>query len=277
MIEYAQQSPPPGLPGRLDPQISAALGPAMSQIGMGQSFELVAEQEADVASRGLLLQEPEPQAGTVDRAGVLPAFEAMARPAPAIAPFRSTTLRWPGEIVSPLRTSISRASRVSVQSGPSAAGLLSTSRATAQCRLTLVRCPPGRGRKRSAATPPRATAARQRRTCSARTPRRWPIDRAALASKRPQHRPRPVRLGPQAERLSRSSSARPASFTINAHRRPMDRPARLLFSRTCACARSSQGLLSGSEHGCGRAHAAAGPRSCWLWPARRSRWRPIPW
>ena len=112
MIEYAQQSPPPGLPGRLDPQISAALGPAMSQIGMGQSFKLVAEQEADVASRGLLLQEPEPQAGTVDRAGVLPAFEAMARPAPAIAPFRSTTLRWPGEIVSPLRTSISRASRV---------------------------------------------------------------------------------------------------------------------------------------------------------------------
>ena len=244
MIEYAQQSPPPGLPGRLDPQISAALGPAMSQIGMGQSFKLVAEQEADVASRGLLLQEPEPQAGTVDRAGVLPAFEAMARPAPAIAPFRSTTLRWPGEIVSPLRTSISRASRVSVQSGPSAAGLLSTSRATASAASRLCGVRPGRGRERSAATPPRATAARQRRTCSARTPRRWPI--TALLSPASDHSTARARSASarKPERLSRSSSARPASFTINAHRRPMDRPARLLFSRTCACARSSQELLS---------------------------------
>ncbi len=38
MVEHAQQRPLPGLSGRLDPQISTALGPAMSQIGMGQSL-----------------------------------------------------------------------------------------------------------------------------------------------------------------------------------------------------------------------------------------------
>ena len=221
MIEYAQQSRLLACARAPRWQISAALGPAMSQIGMGQSFKLVAEQEADVASRGLLLQEPEPQTGTVDRAGVLPAFEAMARPAPAIAPFRSTTLRWPGEIVSPLRTSISRASGVQRPSGPSAAGLLSTSRATASAASRLCGVRPGRGRERSAATPPVPPPLASAAPAPPVRPGAGPI--TALLSPASDHSTARARSASarKPERLSRSSSARPASFTINAHRRPM--------------------------------------------------------
>ena len=121
----------------------------------------------------------------VDRGCVLPPFEAVPRPAPAMAPFRGTTLRWPGEIVSPLRASISRAvSSASRAAGPQPV-LLSTSRATASAASRLCGVRPGRGRARSAATPPEAAELRQRLTCSARTPRRWPI--AALLSPASDH------------------------------------------------------------------------------------------
>ena len=73
--------------------IGPAIGPGVGQVGVGQRLGLVPEQEAEIAGHGLLLQEPEPRPGAIDGRGVLPPFEAVPRPAPAVAPFRSTTLR----------------------------------------------------------------------------------------------------------------------------------------------------------------------------------------
>jgi hypothetical protein len=65
----------------------------VSQIRIGQSLGFVANQEADVASRGLLLQQPEPQAGAIDRSGVLSALEAVSRATPAIPPTFAAPLK----------------------------------------------------------------------------------------------------------------------------------------------------------------------------------------
>ena len=72
---------------RLDPEVGAPLGPEMGKIGVGQGFRFVGEQEPDVAGPGLLPQQLEPQAGTLDRLGVLAASQAVPRPAPREAPF----------------------------------------------------------------------------------------------------------------------------------------------------------------------------------------------
>jgi hypothetical protein len=226
VVERAEERAPLCPSRRLDPQVHATAGPAMGQVGVGRRFGFVPEQEADVAGRGLLLQEHEPQAGAIDRCGILPTSEAVARPAPTVAPFRSTTLRWPEEIVSPVRASISRASRAKVQGARSATGSFSTSRAAASAASRLRGVRPDRGRARNAATPARATAERQRRTCSARTPRRDPT--AALVSPASDHSTARARsASPRApERLSRSSSTRPASSTTSTHRRPIAHPIR---------------------------------------------------
>src|SRR4051794_38097941 len=124
------------------------------QVGVGQGLGLVPEQEVNVARRGLVLQQPEAQARALDRVPVLAPFERVPRPAPAVAPFRSTALRWPGEIVSPVRASISRASRARVQTGRSAMGPPSTSRATASAASRLRGVRPRRRRDRNPPTPP---------------------------------------------------------------------------------------------------------------------------
>src|SRR3954466_14035647 len=158
---------------RLDPQVRPALRPAVGEVGVGQRLGLVPEQEVDVAGRRLLLQQPQAQAGAVDGVRVLPPLEGVPRPAPAVAPFRRTTLRWPGEIVSPVRAATSAASRARAPAGPSAAPPFSSSPATASAASRWRGVRPGRGR--SASPPPRRNAARQRRTCSARTPSRAAI------------------------------------------------------------------------------------------------------
>jgi hypothetical protein len=54
---------------------------------MGERLRLVAEQQGDVAGFGLLLQQAQAQAGTVDRIGVLPTLQRVPRPAPGKAPY----------------------------------------------------------------------------------------------------------------------------------------------------------------------------------------------
>ena len=79
----------------------------MGEIGVGQGLGLVAEQNPDGAGPSLLPQQPAPQAGTLGRQRVLPAFQAVARPAPGEAPFgRSRVLSREGESVSPARRPI---------------------------------------------------------------------------------------------------------------------------------------------------------------------------
>ena len=93
MVEHAEERALLRLPRRLDPEVGAASGPAVGEIGVGQRLRLVPEQQVDVASPRLLPQEPEAQSRVVDRPRVLPALERVPRPAPAVAPFRSTALR----------------------------------------------------------------------------------------------------------------------------------------------------------------------------------------
>jgi hypothetical protein len=79
MVEHTKQRPLLRVPWRLHPPISPAPCPAMGRIGIGRSLGSIPEQAWDIASRGLLLQEPVPQADSVDRICVLPAFEAVPR------------------------------------------------------------------------------------------------------------------------------------------------------------------------------------------------------
>ena len=84
----------------------------MRQIGMGECFGLVAEQEHDVACFGLRLEQLAAQPGTVHGIGVLAAFQGVARTPPAEIPFfRSTTDSRDGEMRTPERFSISSAKR----------------------------------------------------------------------------------------------------------------------------------------------------------------------
>src|ERR1700676_4769922 len=118
-VESADHRPLLGLPRRLDPQIAAAFGPGTGEIGVGERFRLVAEQQGDIAGFGLLLQQMQAQAGAIDRVGVLPALQGVARPTPGKAPFFSTTLSRDFEYRLPVRFSISSARRARVQSGRS--------------------------------------------------------------------------------------------------------------------------------------------------------------
>src|ERR1700675_322953 len=118
-VESADHRPLLGLPRRLDPQIAAAFGPGTGEIGVGERFRLVAEQQGDIAGFGLLLQQMQAQAGAIDRVGVLPALQGVARPTPGKAPFFSTTLSRDFEMRLPVRFSISSARRGSVQFGRS--------------------------------------------------------------------------------------------------------------------------------------------------------------
>ena len=77
-IKSADHRPLARLPRRLDAQIAAAFGPGAGEIGMGEGFRFVAEQQGDIAGLGLLPQQA--QAGAVDRIGVLPALQRVPRP-----------------------------------------------------------------------------------------------------------------------------------------------------------------------------------------------------
>ena len=136
---------------RRDAQIGSALGPDMGQIGMGERFGLIPEQEHDIARLGLRFQELAAQAGAIHGIGVLAGFQSVARPAPAEIPlWRSTTDRREREIRTPERFSISSAKRGSVQLGRSATGPNSTASATVKAHAALTGAGPGATDFRSA-------------------------------------------------------------------------------------------------------------------------------
>jgi hypothetical protein len=58
VVEHAEERALLRPARRLDPEVRAALRPAVGQAGVGQRLGLVPEQEADVAGGGLLLQQP---------------------------------------------------------------------------------------------------------------------------------------------------------------------------------------------------------------------------
>ena len=89
------------LPRRRNPQVSAALGPGARKIGMGQSFALITEQQHDVASIGLRLEQLQTQPAAIDRLGVLATLQRVTGSPIAKAPF----------CAAPWKVAISRSSR----------------------------------------------------------------------------------------------------------------------------------------------------------------------
>ena len=85
-IKGADHRPLLRLARRLDAQIAAALGPGAGEIGMSECLRFVAEQQGDVAGLSQFLQQAQAQTGAVDRIGILPALQRVARPAPGKAP-----------------------------------------------------------------------------------------------------------------------------------------------------------------------------------------------
>ena len=76
MVEGTDQRQLARLARRRYPQIGAASGPGVRQIGMGQRLGFVLRQQHDVARLGLLLQELESQPGAIDGGRVLSSGEA---------------------------------------------------------------------------------------------------------------------------------------------------------------------------------------------------------
>src|SRR5712691_40594 len=168
-IERADHRPLLGLPWRLDAQVAAAFGPGASEIGMGERFRLVAEQQGDIAGFGLLLQQAQAQADAVDRIGVLPTLQRVPRPTPGEAPFFRTTLSRDVEMRSPVRFSISSAKRGKVQFGRSDTPGANSVSITDKAARALTGSGPGAVRARSPTTPSRPKIQRQCRTLSACT------------------------------------------------------------------------------------------------------------
>ena len=233
---------PPCPPRRLDPQVGAAPGPALGQVGVGQCLLLVPEQRwmSPAAANCFSSRSPRPARSTAS-ASCRPS--SVCRGRRQRPPFLSATFRRPGEIVSPVRAATSRASRARVRPGRSAAGAPRPSRATAcvASRSRGVRPVRGRGGQR------REPAGADRRAPAPHLPGRdvQPRrDRAAgLAVGRPQHRPRPVRLA------TRCRAAQRLQLGATRLRPPPTRPTAPLPSMprsdVAPCAFISRAALSG--------------------------------
>src|SRR3954471_20958545 len=194
-VEHAEHRHFGALARGRNAQVGPFLGPDMRQIGMGEGFGLVAEQEHAVARLGLCLEQLSAQARPVHGVGVLPTFQRVAGSPPAEAPFfLSTTDSREREMRTPERVSISSAKRGSVPFGRSATGPDRTSSATASAHSALTGAGPGATDVFSASIPPVMKVLRQKRTVSSRTPN-------ASA----------IRLLVQPERVSKIARARSAS------------------------------------------------------------------
>lgn len=165
-VEKAEQRPLARLAGRLDPQIGAAPGPGAGEIGVRESLRLVAVQQDNIAGPGLLSEQAQAQTRAIDRLGVLPARQGMARPAPGEAPFFITTLRRDGDKRCPVRCSIASARRGKVQFGRSDTAGANNSSITLNAAAALTGARPGALRARNPAVPSRPKIQRQCRTLS---------------------------------------------------------------------------------------------------------------
>jgi hypothetical protein len=172
VVERAHHRDLLSLSGRRNPQVGAALGPGARKIGMGQSFALIAEQQHDVASLGLRLEQLQTQPAAIDRLGVLATLQRVAGSPIAKAPFlRSALESCDLEIVTPSRAAISSAKRASVQLTRFVTGADRRGSATRKAACVFTGVGPGKGRVSKASTPLSMNSLRQRRTVSSRTPK----------------------------------------------------------------------------------------------------------
>src|SRR3954463_14739212 len=205
-IKGAEHRPLFRLTGGLDAQLGAAPGPAARQIGMCERFGFVEEHQIDRPRRGLGFQISEALAAGRDRGCILAPFERVARPPPGKPLWRNWCESHRGEIVGPPRRAISAQRRGSVQPLSWRVSSVRIVAAIAAACGPILACCPGRGRRRSPATPPCAKKPRQLRTVLMCTPRT-----AAISSAR-----RPYRVS----RIASARSASPRSSDFARARNP---------------------------------------------------------
>ena len=160
-----------GLPRRRNPQVGPAPGPGAREIGVGERFTLVGEQQLDVAGLGLRAKQFDPEPAAIDRLGVLAALQRVAGSAIAKAPFlRSALESCDFEIVTPSRAAISSARRASVQLTRFVTGADNRGSATRKAACVFTGAGPGKGLVSRASTPSVRNCPRHSRTVSSRTP-----------------------------------------------------------------------------------------------------------
>ena len=69
-------------PADRHPQIGTRLGPDASEIGVGQRLTLIAIEQDNVAARGLLFAQLQPQADALDLGRLLASLQRVPRPPP---------------------------------------------------------------------------------------------------------------------------------------------------------------------------------------------------
>ena len=153
-IKGAEHRPLFRLTGRLDAQLGAAPGPAARQIGMRERLGFVEEHQIDRPRRGLGFQIGKVLAAGFDRCCILPPFEGVPRPPPGKPLWRSWCESQRGEIAGPPRWAISAHRRGNVQPPSWRASSVRIAAAIAPACGPILACCPGRGRRRSPATPP---------------------------------------------------------------------------------------------------------------------------
>ena len=122
VIERAQHRDLLGLSGRRHTQVRPGLRPGAGEIGMRQRLALVAVEQNDVASFGLLLAQLQTQADPFDLAGGLASLQRVPRPPPTELFFRNALDSCERLMRTPSRASISARRRAIVQLRRSATG-----------------------------------------------------------------------------------------------------------------------------------------------------------
>src|SRR5512145_521104 len=200
VVERADHRHLLGLAGRWNTQVRAAPGPHTGQIGMRQRLAFVAEQQHDVASFRLGLEQLEPQADPLDLAGVLAAFQRVPGPPPPELFFRMALDNCDRLILTRSRVLISAIRRGIVQLGRSATGASSSGVTTRKAASVFTGGGPAYTLAFTASTPPRRNSPRQKRTVSSRTRNTSPISALVQPS--------------SVSRIARARSASPRSRDV---------------------------------------------------------------
>src|SRR3954453_18715874 len=153
-IKGAEHRPLFRLAGRLNTQLGAAPSPAARQIGMRERLGFVKEHQIDCPCSRLGFQIGEVPTAGRHRCCILAPFEGVARPAPGKPLWRNWCDSHRGEIAGPPRRAISAHRRGSVHPPSWRTSSFRIAPAIAPACGPILACCPGRGRRRSPATPP---------------------------------------------------------------------------------------------------------------------------
>ena len=153
-IKGAEHRPLFRLAGGFDAQLGAAPSPAARQIGMRERLGFVEEHQIDRACYGLGFQIGKVPTAGLDRGGVLAPFESVRWPPPGKPLWRNWCDSHRGESAGPPRRVLSAHRRGSVQPPSWRVSSFRIAAAIAPACGPILACCPGRGRRRSPATPP---------------------------------------------------------------------------------------------------------------------------